>query len=420
VIRRAPRGAGCGIHRNQQEGARTAGFRFAAPLLVCALAGCYDFPSLSSSFDASVPDLGPPAHCADGVKEPSESDLDCGGECPGCPPGKACTFPRDCAQGVCTNNVCAKASCTDGVANGNESDVDCGGSCPGCAIGKRCNFPFDCVSGDCSAGRCVASPCSDGKRDGSETDVDCGGTCPPCGAGQMCLYPADCASASCTNNVCLPANGCSDGIIDGSETDVDCGGGCTRCAVGKTCKENRDCLSNNCSNGLCCGAGTANCDGSAANGCEAMLASDAKNCGSCGHACAMTQSCSSSACVGNMPHVCMGVPPPTECMLGADMETGDRWVVCLASCANAWVSHSEANGPQFGAHFHALQICQSMGYSTVLSWGCSYECSWCQASAAACNVPGTMFFDHTATDGACGSDQFGPILCGNVMWLCGA
>jgi hypothetical protein len=48
---------------------------------------------------------------------------------------------------------------------------------------------------------------------------------------------------------------------------------------------------------VCCGAGTANCDGSAANGCETTLASDAQNCGACGHVCGMGQHCSASACV---------------------------------------------------------------------------------------------------------------------------
>ena len=46
------------------------------------------------------------------------------------PPEPECTLPTDCESGVCTNNECQVATCVDGVKNGSETDIDCGG--PAC------------------------------------------------------------------------------------------------------------------------------------------------------------------------------------------------------------------------------------------------------------------------------------------------
>ncbi len=54
----------------------------------------------------------PPApSCTDGIKNGTETGVDCGGSCPPCPPAP---------------------SCTDGIKNGTETGVDCGGTCPPC------------------------------------------------------------------------------------------------------------------------------------------------------------------------------------------------------------------------------------------------------------------------------------------------
>ena len=78
------------------------------------------------------PDLAPPS-CTDGVKNGSESDVDCGGpDCAPCADGRACGGDNDCRSRVCTGLVCQTPSCSDGFANGDETGVDCGGSCPPC------------------------------------------------------------------------------------------------------------------------------------------------------------------------------------------------------------------------------------------------------------------------------------------------
>jgi beta-glucosidase len=46
-------------------------------------------------------------------------------------------------------------TCTDGIRNGSETDIDCGGSCPNdCADGKLCG-----VNGDCTGNNCVSGTC---------------------------------------------------------------------------------------------------------------------------------------------------------------------------------------------------------------------------------------------------------------------
>jgi hypothetical protein len=50
-------------------------------------------------------------------------------------------------------------TCTDGIKNGTESDVDCGGSCGAtCATGKKCGSASHCLSKICTAGLCQAVP----------------------------------------------------------------------------------------------------------------------------------------------------------------------------------------------------------------------------------------------------------------------
>jgi hypothetical protein len=79
--------------------------------------------------------------CTDGFQDGPETDVDCGGSCPSvCANGKKCAFPSDCKSGVCMPtdggpNTCQAPTCTDGVKNGTETGIDCsngGGPCPPC------------------------------------------------------------------------------------------------------------------------------------------------------------------------------------------------------------------------------------------------------------------------------------------------
>src|SRR5215207_9986557 len=54
----------------------------------------------SSTTAASGGQGGATVSCADLQKNGSESDIDCGGSCPPCPLGGACTDLQDCARGT--------------------------------------------------------------------------------------------------------------------------------------------------------------------------------------------------------------------------------------------------------------------------------------------------------------------------------
>jgi hypothetical protein len=124
-------------------------------------------------------------------------------------------------------------SCVDGIRNGSETDVDCGGLCGACGIGMRCATPNDCVNGQCVGGVCAMPPsCSDGIKNEHETGVDCGGTdpnCAPCATGGGCLIANDCQSLVCGANLTCSAPTCGDGVQNGGEAGVDCGGPCPPC-----------------------------------------------------------------------------------------------------------------------------------------------------------------------------------------------
>jgi hypothetical protein len=106
--------------------------------------------------------------CTDGIKNGSETGVDCGGTCPACAP-----------------------TCTDGVKNGSETGVDCGGTCPVCA-----------------------PTCTDGIKNGMETGIDCGGTCPACSTSclEQVLTRAG-ATASSIENADFPASSAIDSSL---------------------------------------------------------------------------------------------------------------------------------------------------------------------------------------------------------------
>lgn len=99
----------------------------------------------------------------------------------------------------------AAPACDDGIKNGTESDVDCGGSCTPCADTKACGAGPDCMNGICTAGSCAAPSCNDGVKNGTELDIDCAG---PCGAG-TCKVGMTCDdNTQCVTQMCAGTNVC--------------------------------------------------------------------------------------------------------------------------------------------------------------------------------------------------------------------
>ncbi|MBI4702980.1 MAG: lamin tail domain-containing protein [Deltaproteobacteria bacterium] len=294
----------------------------------------------------------PPA-CANVEQDGSETDVDCGGECPACANGKACQSAADCKSRHC-------AAAGAGGAGGAGGVVSPGSACAPCAahedcepdehcdnfgrcaskkpLGALCDHPEACSSGLCADGRCCdgacpggcesctlpglegtctlhpegtdpegacggdvcngqgACRCADLVKNGAEADVDCGGGgCPPCADGKGCAGPSDCQSKVCQGAQCQ-APICADLVQNAAETDVDCGGGkCPACADGKGCAGAGDCQSKVCQ-GAQCQAPT--CGDQAKNAAETDVDCGGGKCPACadGKACLLGADCQSGFC----------------------------------------------------------------------------------------------------------------------------
>jgi len=119
-----------------------------------------------------------------------------------------------CPGGTCQGGSCAAPqsapppgpTCSDGIRNGSETDLDCGGTCPRCADFKSCGSRDDCRGALCQgdicrvcdpavAGQCgqdAVGPCScqlrsDGQRFCAQASFVLRSTCSVCPPGTHCV-----------------------------------------------------------------------------------------------------------------------------------------------------------------------------------------------------------------------------------------
>jgi hypothetical protein len=150
------------------------GSGYAAPVECKGAQKCVTSGTSASCEVPKLADGGtpPPATCSDKQKNGDETDVDCGGSCPPCADGKVCGVPADCKSDVCqqscaliclpgTHKTCRPSSCNDGVKNGSETAVDCGGAdCQRCAVNDACKQNSDCETDVCASGKCQAAQCT--------------------------------------------------------------------------------------------------------------------------------------------------------------------------------------------------------------------------------------------------------------------
>lgn len=157
-------------------------------------AGSTTASATSATESSSSGTAEPPPTCDDGGKDGDETDVDCGGSCPGCPPGGACGVPEDCARDTCVEGICGAAECT--------RDDECDG-------GDTCNAPV-C---DPRTKSCALAPLPD------ETPCDDGLLCTP--------SPGECTGGLCKSGAIAPillttlppgAGFVIDGELAGSQT----------------------------------------------------------------------------------------------------------------------------------------------------------------------------------------------------------
>jgi hypothetical protein len=151
---------------------------------------------------------------ADGKKNNGETDVDCGGaSAPKCADGKTCAADADCTTGYCPadKKLCVAPRYDDGVKNGSETDVDCGGDVKAtgfvkCAEGKVCAADTDC-NGACNyEKKCVDVP-SCKPHHGGDT----------CGAGEL-LNTTEKRESCCKT---LPVTGFTTGAPAGKKVYLD-------------------------------------------------------------------------------------------------------------------------------------------------------------------------------------------------------
>jgi hypothetical protein len=227
--------------------------------------------------------------------------------------GRVCDLPH--ASSTCAAARCAIVMCDTGFADCNgdpadgcevnlQSDVSHCGACRNvCTVAG--GTPA-CVAGACGLATCSAgrSDCDRSATNGCEVDLNadprnCGG------CGTACDVPG--ATAACVSGRCA-VGACNAGLADcdgsaanGCETDTrtataacgGCGMACMLSNATATCAAGRCAVAS-------CNAGFADCDGNPVNGCETNLASTVTSCGSCGAACSLsnaTPACASARCI---------------------------------------------------------------------------------------------------------------------------
>lgn len=205
----------------------------------------------------------------------------------------ACGADESCSSGLCVARICAPgtARCVEEAGLTGREVCEADGlsySSAPCSSTESCTGTGSCMTRICGPGTtmCVGS---NGFRTCSVDGLAYGGTT-SCAMGSSC----DPTTNLCTTWTCAPG---SSACVSATSRSV-----CNADGLGST-TSNCDVMQV-CSDGVCvlsCSAGTADCDGDSANGCETNLLTSSTNCGDCGTACAGTcadgicSTCSSSS-----------------------------------------------------------------------------------------------------------------------------
>jgi hypothetical protein len=237
----------------------------------------------------------------------------------------------DSGEGGATPVGCPEGfeACSGACVRTDNDPAHCGACGAACAADQVCGLS-----------QCLAN-CPEGQTacDGSCVDLQtdpahCGG------CGDACMVGAN-ATASCTAGACGVV--CETGFDDCDADPTDCEANvasdpanCGTCGNGCIARAN---AAPSCSGGTCglgaCNAGYEDCDGFAETGCEAHLMTSEGNCMTCGNACAANQVCAQGTCL--VPYFPSGV----QTNVAATTLTSAGWIECFSDTYNQTSSVQE-------------------------------------------------------------------------------
>ncbi len=269
------------------------------------------------------------ADCDGDVSNGCEVNILSTSDCGRC--GKSCSFPNgqpSCPSGSCVLSSCdpGRADCNHDVTDGCETDLKLPDNCAAC--GNDCRSIPNVLSSGCSQGKCQyvcnagRADCNKNAADGCEANLSSTTNCGACGNDCSSLphvASASCGGSACKNLVCQSGWGdCNGDPSDGCERSLHTNSDCASCNA--ACSPAHG--AGSCSTGSCvvtsCDSGFDNCNGNAADGCEASLTA-ASSCGACGKKCAAGLICSNGQCA---------------CMKDADCGGGTQ-KCCGGACTDA-------------------------------------------------------------------------------------
>ncbi len=238
-------------------------------------------PDAAVSSDAGEPTLG--RYCAR-----TASDENNCGAC-----GVTCGSGKQCDDGVCSDTCSIGQTLCSGVCRDLATDLancgTCGTACPSgqvCSGGvcqASCGMPFTLCGSACANTASDPTHCGSCSTSCSPANVKA----PACSSGTCNYVGCQSGYADCDGNT---ANGCE---LPTSSDPTNCGGCGVHCAGANV-------VATTCAGGACgytgCQTGHADCDGNAANGCEADLGSTS-SCGACGKTCVAGGTCDNQGCV---------------------------------------------------------------------------------------------------------------------------
>ena len=220
----------------------------------------------------------------------------------------ACSSDQACINGQCGASSCADPNfknCTNDPTGACTTNIlydvqNCGGCGTVCS---STNATPSCDNGNCTV-TCKSgfADCNAKAVDGCEVDLL--STTTRCGSCTNACTNAH-GAASCASGQCAPSCLTGFGDCDGDKSNgceanetsdpTHCGG-CSPCNLANATAA---CTNGACTISACASSSVADCDGTASNGCEANLQTEASHCGSCAMACNSTNgtaTCSSGQC----------------------------------------------------------------------------------------------------------------------------